>query len=151
MRTLKITCWNVNGLYRKSSDYCKLEDEGFLDSVLGYDIIGLVETHAAPEDNISLEGYHTFQVNRPKHKRAHKLSGGLAVLIKKDIKKGITLARSGMFAIWLKVDRLFSGYKSDIYICITYLPPENSSYYRQLNINCIDILEKQNTAFLSSR
>ena len=48
-----------------------------------------------------------------------------------------------MFAIWLKVDRLFSGYKSDIYICITYLPPENSSYYRQLNINCIDIVEKQ--------
>ena len=51
MNALRITCWNVNGLLRKNL-FNKLEDEEFFRSVNNYDIIGLVETHSGPDDNI---------------------------------------------------------------------------------------------------
>ena len=53
----------MNGIFKKSSDYSKLEDEDFINSVHTFDIIGLVETRAGPYDIISLEGFHTYQVN----------------------------------------------------------------------------------------
>jgi exonuclease III len=143
MRTLRVTCWNVNGLYKRSQDYCKLEDESFKDAVNSYDIIGLVETHTGPDDDISLEGFSTSQINRPKNKKANKFSGGLAILIKNDIKKGTRIIQAGMSSIWLKLDKHFFGHPKDIYVCIAYLPPENSSYSRSSNKDCIEDLEKQ--------
>ena len=128
MRTLRLTCWNVNGLYRRTSNYCKTEDNEFTDSVYGYDIIGLVETHAGPEDDISVKDYYTYQVYRPKSDKAYKYSGGIAALIRSDIKAVIRLAYSDVFAIWLKLDKYFFGLEEDLYVAITYLPPDNSSY-----------------------
>ena len=114
MRTLKISCWNINGLFRKSLNYSKLDDASFLGSVLGYDILGLVETHAGPEDNIGLDNYHTYQVNRPKSNKAQKFSGGLAILIKNDIKLGVSLEKSGEFAIWIKLKSSYFGLNQDL-------------------------------------
>jgi exonuclease III len=86
MRTLRISSWNVNGIFRKSSDYSKLDDNDFIDSVRTSDIFGMLETHTGPEDNIHMNKYHSYQVNRPKADNACRYSGGLAVLIKNDIK-----------------------------------------------------------------
>jgi len=139
---LRLTTWNVNGLFRKSPNLSKLEDNSFLGSVVGYDIIGLIETHAGPDDSICLENYTIYQVNRPKSNKAYKFSGGLAALIKNDITKGVTIVNSGLFAIWLKLDHDLFGFSRDVYVCITYLPPDNSTYSKRLEINCVDILEK---------
>ena len=122
MRTLRLTCWNVNGLFRRSHNYCKLEDKEFIDSITGYDIIGLVETHVGPEDTVSLANYHTYQFNRPKVSKAQKYSGGIAILVKNDIKNAVSLVSSGLFSIWLKLDKNFFHFDNDIFVCVTYLP-----------------------------
>ena len=122
MRTLLLTCWNVNGLYRRAQNYCKLKDREFLDSVSNFDIIGLVETHAGSEDNISLPNYDTYQYNRPKIAKAYKHTGGIAALVRDDISRGVNLVSSGEFSIWLKLDKTFFNLEKDIFLCIAYLP-----------------------------
>ena len=70
MNALRITCWNVNGLFKQK--FYKLEE--FLRSVNNYGIIGLVETHTAPDDNTCIDDYLVYQVNMPKSDQASKFS-----------------------------------------------------------------------------
>ena len=143
MRTLKITSWNINGISRKSLNITKTSEDEFLGSVLPYDIIGLIETHTGPDDNISIKGYKTFQCNRPKASRANKFSGGLAILVRNNISKGVSLSKSGNYSIWLKLDKSFFGHTTDLYLCIAYLPPGNSTYSRHSETDCLNTLEQQ--------
>ena len=108
-----------------------------------YDIFGLVETHAGPDDIISVNNYHSYQINRPKSEKAMKYSGGMAALVKNNIKDGVRLYHSDTYAIWLELNSNFFGVNNNIYVCITYLPPENSTYSRRSNIECINVLEEQ--------
>ena len=81
-------------------------------------------------------------MNRPKSDNASTFSGGIAALVKTELQKGVSLSRSDIFSLWLKLDKLFFGLKDDIYLCITYLPPDNSTYSRKLDLDCMDILEE---------
>ena len=45
------------------------------------DSIGLIETHADKNVEISLPGYYVFRKDRIKHKNARKPSGGIAVFV----------------------------------------------------------------------
>ena len=56
-------------------------------SCLKSDFIGLVETHASSNIDISLDGYYVFHKDKPKNKKAWKASGGLAVLVKEPLRK----------------------------------------------------------------
>jgi len=143
MRTLRLSCWNVNGIFKKSCDYSKLDDKDLIDSVRNYDIFGIVETHTGPEDEIYMQNYYSHQVNRPKAEKACRYSGGLAVLIKNNIKNGVTVKQSGEYSIWLELGKTYFGLDTNIYVCIAYLPPENSTYSKRCNIDCLNILEEQ--------
>ena len=100
-------------------------------------------THVGPEDTVSLANYHTYQFNRPKVSKAQKYSGGIAILVKNDIKNAVSLVSSGLFSIWLKLDKNFFHFDNDIFVCVTYLPPDNSTYSNHCDINCMDLLEEQ--------
>ena len=80
MNALRITCWNVNGLFKKKIN--KLEE--FLRSVNNYCIIGLVETHTAPDDNTCIDDYLVYQVNMPKSDQASKFS------VKTELQNGVS-------------------------------------------------------------
>ena len=79
---LKISYWNINGLYRRDEDYCKLEDPLFVNEISNIDIIGLSETHCSNDDVLHVDGYQIEKSVRPKPLRARKNSGGIAILIK---------------------------------------------------------------------
>ena len=53
----------------------------------------------------------------------------------------MSLSHYDIFSLWLKLDKLFFGLKDDIYLYITYLPLNNSTYSRKLDVDCMDILE----------
>jgi exonuclease III len=91
---LKITYWNINGLLRKDEDYCKLKDPLFIDQVDKYDIIGLSEIHCGSEEILEYTGYRSELSTRPKLAKARKFSGGLLILIKSQISKGIKRIKS---------------------------------------------------------
>ena len=141
MRSLRLSYWNINGIFRNGES--KHENEEFVNSVQHYDIFGLVETHTGPDDTISIPNCHTYQANRPKSINARKFSGGIAVLVKNDIKEGVKLCKTDTYSIWLKLEKSYFGVNNDIYVCITYLPPANSTYSRRADVNCINVLEEQ--------
>ena len=81
-----------------------------------YDIIGLVETHTAPDDNTCIDDYLVYQVNMPKSDQASKFS------VKTELQNGVSLSRSDIFYLMAKIGYIILCLKDDIYLCITYLP-----------------------------
>lgn len=140
---LNVCSWNVRGIYKKTEKYNKLEDNDFTEQLKNYDIIGLVETHCGPDDQIHLDGYYSFQLNRPKLKSAKKYSGGIALLIKLQIKSGIKiLEHRNSDYIWIKMSKIFFGLEQDLYMCLTYIPPPESNYLKRMGEETLEYISK---------
>ena len=139
---LKIGCWNVQGLLNKNID--KTKDQSFLSAIEGFDILGLVETHTVTgqHDDIHIAGYDTQLFHRPKHKKAPHGSGGIAILLKQSIKKGIKLSKSNNNDyVWLTLSKHFFGFAEDLHICMAYVPPPESTYSKSLKQDILDNIE----------
>ena len=102
---LSIVFWNVQGI--KSKVFNKLDDpiHVFINELQKHHIpvIGLQETHGNSKFNIDIEGFCTYQVNRPKS--GNKCHGGIAIL-----HAGITFYPDKCYAIvceCLKIRLLF--------------------------------------------
>ena len=76
---MKFSCWNINGLECNSNGAKsnKLDDQEVINCLSNSDFVGLVETHADTITDISLPGYYTFRIDRPKNRKAYKSSGAL--------------------------------------------------------------------------
>ena len=69
---LGVAYWNINGLFRKSEDYCKFLDPLFINEVKKIDIIGISEIHCGDQEELNLDGYKTIISTRPKAPKAIK-------------------------------------------------------------------------------
>ncbi|CAG2216007.1 unnamed protein product [Mytilus edulis] len=140
-RSLHLACWNINGFKHKG--YNKYSDPRFIKELSNKDIICLQETHCSFEDSLSLPGFKSVNLIRPKSKRTNKRSGGLSILVKNEIKSGVKfLEHSNNDYIWLKLSSSLFNLPEDIYLCFIYDPPENSSYTHSLNEDIFDLIEK---------
>ena len=111
---LRVAYWNINGLIRKSEDYCKFLDPLFINEVKNVDIIS----------------------TRSKAPKARKHSGGILILIKNKIAQGIKVVKSNSGGyIWLKLDKTFFNISQYILLWIAYISPENSTYTCTRNSN----------------
>ena len=91
IRDISICSWNAQGIANKLG--CKLEDDRVIKVFKQHDIVCLTETHRVEYD-INIPGFCSFQINRPKVKKARKGSGGIVVLVKKELRKGVTFIKS---------------------------------------------------------
>ena len=82
-KNLTFCSFNIEGLGEK------LEDEKFLKIIQKFDFITLVETWKPEHEKISIDRVYSYSKCRSKHKRAKWHSGGITVLIKNDIRKGV--------------------------------------------------------------
>jgi exonuclease III len=145
---LKCSCWNVNGLCRRSDNYCKLDDDDFMKQIIDFDSIGLVETHLGPDDKICIPGYNVVTYTRPKCQNALKHSGGISVLISNTILRGVnTNIKMSDYGVWIKLQKEFLNADRDLYIGVIYLPPENSTFSRRQEIDVINSLEEDINLF----
>lgn len=138
---VRIGCWNIQGLQSKNND--KTLENDFLAEIRNVDIVALVETHLiGGQDNLVIAGFETRCFNRPKHSKAPHGSGGIAILFKPDLKKGLKFFPSPRNDyIWIKLDKNTLGYCKDIYLCAAYIPPANSTYSQRLDENILDCIE----------
>lgn len=141
MNSLRITTWNINGISNKTLGYNKLQDREFIQSILKYDVIGLLETHSDETTVFNVEGYYSFSVNRQMNQKAKRASGGIAVLIRNNLKTGIRIVKTDDMSICLCLDKSFFQCDKDIYLIIAYLPPENSTYLKSLKSDPMSYLE----------
>ena len=147
-RGLKVAHWNINGMYKKNEDYCKLKDPVFINQLLKFDIIALLEIHCDDKEIVDFEGYTHIISTRPKAPKARKHSGGLLILLKNEIAKGIKCVKTnpGNY-VWLKLDKIFFNIEKNIYLCIAYISPDNSTYSRSMNENYLSLIHDDITNF----
>ena len=140
---LAVDSWNIDGVFQRIDNerLCKLSDSNIIHNIRKFDIIGLLETHCGPNDNLHLDNYYIFQVHRRKSPKAHRFSGGIAIAIKQDIRKGIKiLPVTHTEFLWIKLDKNFFKFDSDIYLCFVYISPINSSFSGK-NDDIFELLE----------
>ena len=117
--TLRILFWNVNG-----SLNFKLTNRSFVDTLLGNDIIVLVESMLRQTDFLDLEylGYWTIRNDRK------TASGGVVIAVKSILKPFVQVFSNvpGSEQIYITVfERFILG--------AVYIPPQGSPYYDQLD------------------
>ena len=143
---LNITCWNVNGLFKRSLEYSKLNDHAFLQRICNFDIIALLETHSYHDDNTELLGFQAISYSRPKASQARKPSGGITVFYKSHL-KGIKIVKVAEHAIWIKLQKQNFHLKNDIFLGFSYLPPEISTFSQKHENDILDTLEEDLRCF----
>ena len=121
--------WNVQGI--KTRTHSKLEDNDFIATISGHHIIGLIETHTTDDDKF-IPGFISVSYN--KKNTGTKKSGGIIILIKKDIKEGVSCYNTSFSEItWIKLKREFFRLDKDIFIAFVYACPQNSSNASKLD------------------
>ena len=84
---LKFASFNVEGLRNK------LDDNNFKREISKHDFITLVETWLPPDEQVHFEGYSTFSLYRKMNPRAKRAAGGITLLIKEHLSKGVKIVK----------------------------------------------------------
>jgi hypothetical protein len=130
-----------------STGYNKTLDPLFLNTIKNHDIIALVETHMSPDQPLALDGYYTCRKDRPISNNGRHF-GGWAVLIRKPLRKlGIKIIEQSLDYVWLKLCKGPFQLPHDIYICVAYIPPCDSSYLAGLSVDVIEQLQDKITKY----
>jgi exonuclease III len=143
-RSLKIASWNING--SGGHKQWKLKDKKFIQEVKKFDIIALSETHCARTNFICLPGYFTQQshIEYP----GKKAIGGIALLVKNDIKSAVNIVKDADDYIWFRLEKTFFGLDRDVFACAAYIPPEKSKYLNMRgNPDILDQITKDIAAY----
>ena len=94
----------------------KLDDPEVINSLKTFDCIGLMETHADKNVDISLPGYYVFRKDRIKHKNATKPSGGIAVLVRDSMRHAYKFDPvSDSDIIWVRALKDSVSMRNDLY------------------------------------
>ena len=121
--SLSIAFWNTDGLHFKvgNSRQSKLSESQVIDYFTKHDIICRAETLCKPSDSMSLAEYSVASTIRPKSKNANKYTGGIAVLINKNIGKGIKLIEATNFEHrWFTIHKSFLNRDGNIYVATVF-------------------------------
>ena len=122
---LSVIHWNIEGIMSREFGN-KIRQPELLNILNIYDIIALTETHANQDILINLPGYNSVQVNHPKHHRSRKHSGGLAILVKLEIREAVSFSQStSKDILWLKIKSDALYIISDVYFGVVYISPKN--------------------------
>lgn len=146
--SLNILTWNIRSIFTEnvySHKMLKTMVWDVYNNFINNDIICLQETWCDDNEALLLEDdiFNVFYSNRKlRHKKAKRPSGGVAIMIKKHLIKGIKKQFSSSDdVLWIKLDKQFFSLDRDIFICNAYLPPEGSSLFSWYTIDVCDKLE----------
>ena len=118
---LKFLTYNVEGL--KS----KLDEPSFLIMFKQYDVIIFLETWLDNKQNLNIEDFWDYSQIRTKHEKAIRHSGGITILIKSCFRPGVKLVKDEEGFNWFKLLKSFFKLDNDIFVCATYIPPQNTT------------------------
>ena len=121
--SVKILCWNINGLGDKL---------GFQDLhtvIKSHDIIAFVETMKGKHFQQYFPGYQCSHFPRVmKHRCAKRDSGGMLILVSDALHKYVRVTRESDSLVWLQLQGKCLSLPYDVNIGVVYIPPEGSPY-----------------------
>ena len=138
--SVRIGCWNVQGVKNIT------DDSLFEEFIYKHDVVVLTETWLAESPNLFSKDFYNYHNMRPLNARAKRPSGGISILVRHDLKKiiskGFKIVKEHDCFIWLKIDKFVLGTSDDLYICATYIPPSESTYWSRHDYDPFDTLEQ---------
>ena len=85
------------------------------------------------------EGFYSFSKSRKKSKRARHYSGGISILVKQNLKRGVKIIDEKCEGfLWVKLCKDFSRFPQDIFVCSVYIHRE-----RKFNVDHFTTLNEQ--------
>jgi exonuclease III len=138
---LRLGSWNIKGLGTKT------EDSYFKKLLLNYDILILVETWL--QEDIAIEGYYCYTKTKKKTASKGRFAGGISIICNEQWKKkkGITIVDSTEMFVWVKLSKTFFSLQNDLYLCAVYIPPSDSTIYKQTKVQPFVELEMKVSEF----
>ena len=125
--SLKIACWNIQGLVQD-----KHKEQDLVDYVNKFDCTILLETWL--NNSVSFANMYTYCKPAIKSKHGRSMAG-FVIIINHLIKQGVSIIESSnSHFIWLKFKKEFFKCDKDIFVCAVYMPPVNSVNMR--NASC---------------
>ena len=115
----------------------KMQFNDVLEHISSHDLFSIQETWLTPGKSLKCPGFETMKSNRKPKKKAKRGVDGILVLFKTEYKKGISRQPSNneKDMIWVKLDKIFFGFESDVYVGSGYRPPRESAvgnFYNKL-------------------
>ena len=111
----------------------------------------LYETWTSEQSNIDITGYFSHNFFRKfRHRNAKRGNGGLALYIKDSIKDGVKVVRNRYDTIiWVKLEKTFFHFESDVYIAGVYLWREGSPSYDVHDVDFFYVLQRDICEFVT--
>ena len=97
-----------------------------------FDIFFVCETWQKNPVDYNIDGFLSVCIPRQESvnntsKRGH---GGICIFYNSLLSDGITVVEiDATGVIWLKLCKYFFHYEHDVYVCFSYIPPQNSVYF----------------------
>ena len=151
-KSIKIYFWNLHGTKSKIVND-KLSDSEFLGKIGKSDMVGLAELHTSEE--ASLPGFKLVkQKFRKKCHKGPKISGGIAVFVRNDLKDSVEVAPNKKDSIWVKIKQKRNGggkVEKYIYVGTYYVNPRKANnpndFFTSLNEE-ISLFRKKGEVFV---
>jgi exonuclease III len=139
MSSLKLCSFNIQGGIER-----KFQFDDVCSMVKQYDIVCIQETWLIDSCQFNVRGYGIFRSDRGSHKKKNTGSGGVVVLYKLGLKKGLKkLSSANKDFLWLRLDKNFFNVQNDIYIANCYIAPEDSVVHKNIGYDVMDILSTE--------
>ena len=121
--------------------YNKLHDKSFLDEIKPSDIVLLTETHVGYDTIVDIEEFNYYPFCRQKSNN-NRHFGGLAILINKRIRQGVSILQNGNSEYqWIKLRKNFFNFVKDIFLCLAYIAPASSPFLLREQVNVLENIE----------
>lgn len=131
---------NVQGLITKYHN--KLDSNELVNIFENNDIIGLTETWSGNEYNYDVNGFTAFALHRNTNRRgAKRKSGGIILYLRNKLvtKDNVVIEHTDSH-LWVKIDKTVNGLNKNLFICLCYIIPSNSSRQIQVENNVYDLM-----------
>ncbi len=126
----------------------KIQMDDVCNFINSNDIVCFQETWLLPSTTLVLPGYSIFRSDRAKSKRKHCGSGGVVVVYKTSLSKGLQKIKSeNDDIVWVKLNKNFFGLSRDIYLCNCYIPPQKSELHDRRETSYFETLRKEIAKF----
>lgn len=138
--TLRCSLLNCHGLVTRRTN--KLKTDEFKTIFNSSDIVLLTETWTDDFSDTNVANFESFILNRHEVKRNSKRnSGGLIVYVRdKYVSRDMLVYTSADDIVWIKINKYILSLEQDLYICLCYVTPDDSSRQSIIETNIFDRL-----------
>ncbi len=126
----------------------KIQIDDVYNFINSNDITCFQETWLLASTCLTLPGYSIFRSDRAKSKRKNCGSGGVVVVYKTSLSKGVQkISSENDDIVWVKLNKNFFGLSRDIYLCNCYVPPQKSELHDRRDASYFETLRKEIAKF----